>query len=383
MSDGASMDEQRVLVVTGASSGIGAALALRASRAGYAVVAVGRNITALETLRDSVALEGGRVTIINADVRDTASSRKIVEAARTAFGRIDVLVANAGIAGRGPLALQSDEELREQIETHVYAPLRLIREALPLLHVSRGATFVVGSGVARIPIGGMGLYPASKAALRSAARTLRRELQSFGIGVTYVDPGVVDTAFMKRKEMPGAPAWLLVSPHTVARAILRAVAHRPAEVNASPWQTMSVGIGEFFPRITDFVMSRADALTGVTSSTFSLAPAPIEIAQPELTQTVTESIPALRIAGASDALATALEPFLGRMERAKLPLQTMLDALRHDAVFSEDEFALSWVGMPNKNERKLISDIALALHNAGFLEGRGDRNWAVRLHAAT
>lgn len=376
------MDEQRVLVVTGASSGIGAALALRAARAGYAIVAVGRNRVALDTLRDAISNDGGRVAILESDIRDAASARKIVELARTSFGRIDVLVANAGVAGRGPLALQTDEELHEQIETHVYAPLRLIREALPLLHTSRGATFVLGSGVARIPIGGMGLYPASKAALRSAARTLRRELQPLGIGVSYVDPGVVDTEFMKRKEMPGAPPWLLVSPHQVARAILRAIPRRPAEVNASPWQTASVALGELFPRITDFIISRADTLTGVTASALKLTEAPtsqVELA-PAVTESVTETVTPLRIAGTSDALAMALEPFLGRMDRTKLPLQTLLDALQESARFSEDDFALAWVGMPNKNERKLISDIALALHNAGILQEHSERVWEVRIH---
>ena len=367
------MNDQRVMVITGASSGIGGALALRASRSGYAVLAIGRNTAALDILSDTITGEGGRVHILTADIRERTTARKIVETAQRTFGRIDVLVANAGVAGRGPLALQTDEEMREQIETHVYAPVSLVREALPLLHASRGAVFILGSGVARIPIGGMGLYPASKAAIRNATRILRRELAPFGIGVSYVDPGVVDTAFMTRKEMPGAPPWLHLSPHTVARAIFRAIPRRPRTVNASMWQTAGVALGELFPRITDFALSRADGLTGVSGSTLTI---------PALTppETISETVVPLRIAGTSDALAMALEPFLGRMERAKLPLQTLLTALQHDTDFSEDEFALAWVGMPNKNERKLISDIALALHNSGIFIPQGNRTWNVHIH---
>jgi short-subunit dehydrogenase len=368
------MSGQRVLAVTGASSGIGAALALGAARAGYAVVGAGRDAEALEQLRARITGEGGHIAVLRGDVRDLANAEAIVRMAYERFGRIDVLVAGAGTAGRGPLTLQSEAELAEQIETHLYAPIRLIRAALPCLYASKGVAFVIGSGVARVPIGGMGLYPASKAAVRSATRTLRNELRPFGIGISYVDPGVVDTPFMRRRAMPGAPAWLMLAPDAVARAILNAVPRRPAEVNAAPWQSASLALAECFPPITDFVLTRASRITGVDADATLPTPVPVPVPFPVL-DAQPETIPA----GAPEtALEAALEPFLGRMQRTKLPLSLFVEALRKGEVFSEDDFALAWAGMPNKHERRLISDLCLALHEAGILTPHAERAWVVR-----
>lgn len=376
------MTGQRVLVVTGASSGIGTALALRAARSGYAVLGTGRDSEALERLRARITSEGGRITVLRGDVRDLANAEAIVLAAHERFGRIDVLVACAGTAGRGPLTLQSEEELAEQIETHLYAPIRLIRAALPWLHASKGLAFVVGSGVARVPIGGMGLYPASKAALRSATRTLRNELRPFGVGICYVDPGVVDTPFMRRRAMPGAPAWLMLAPDTVAKAILRAVPRRPAELNAAPWQSASLALAECFPRITDFVLMRSARLTGVEPSATLPTPSPVPALDSLCPEENRPESPAKAPSAAgtpmAGALEAALEPFLGRMQRTKLPLPLFVEALRENKVFSEDDFALAWAGMPNKHERKLISDLCLALHQAGILTPQAERRWMVR-----
>lgn len=578
------MSQRPVLAITGASAGIGAALALRAARAGYAVVAVGRNAAALETLHRQITLEGAMATTLVADVRDPKSSKRIADHAFATYGRLDVLVANAGIAGRGPLCLQTDDELREQLETHVLAPIMLVRDCLPLLAVSKGTAFVVGSGVARMPIGGMGLYPGSKAALRSAARTLRRELRPLEIGVTYVDPGAVDTEFMQRREMPGAPKMLLTSPHTVARAILRAVERRPAELNVVPWQSALLTVAELLPALTDFALARAGAITGAPIATLNLsrndavgrlrdlkegdarsaagtpiapspdrpaAPAPAKAAAPaavtpatvtpfvppraksssppppdpapaasspaepaakpeapspvsavpkapaaapkaasgihpapsgDTTSSVSKSAippapkageihpqtPAPRSgasvpaktgssappappAGASpapsvtpleapspetppaaavtpaaedpgpakphphgrsfprpsdnaitkiedaapagrvrpaarapkapfeeDAVQAAITPYLSRMRRLNFPPEMLRSRLRAGAEFHEDELALDWVGMPNKNERKLITDLCIALSDAGILKATGDRQWSAK-----
>ncbi|HEY6234175.1 MAG TPA: SDR family NAD(P)-dependent oxidoreductase, partial [Candidatus Elarobacter sp.] len=193
-----------VVVVTGASSGIGRALALRAARAGYDVVAIGRNAAALDAVAQRVRTEPGRIVTAVFDVSDPANALPIVDLAREKFGRIDVLVNNAGHVAVGALSQQTDDALRAQFGTHVIGPVALVREALPLLRESHGIVFMLGSGVARVPVGGLGAYAPSKAATRSATSVLRRELKPQGIAVTYVDPGVVDTAFMSRAGMPGA-----------------------------------------------------------------------------------------------------------------------------------------------------------------------------------
>jgi uncharacterized oxidoreductase len=425
-----------VIVVTGASSGIGRALALRAARAGYDVVAIGRNAGALAALAERVRDEQGRVVTAVFDVSDPANALMIVDLAREKFGRIDVLVNNAGQVAVGALSQQTDAALRAQFGTHVIGPVALVREALPLLRESHGIVFMVGSGVARVPLGGLGAYAPSKAATRSATSILRRELKPQGIAVTYVDPGVVDTAFMSRAGMPGAPASITATPEDVARKILAAVRTRPRVLNAVPWQTAFVAVAELFPRMTDFVLARNPALVG----TQNVAPAPapalgaevlltpardtaaeaIEAAMaaqpvrpppgandapagtppPEPSATDAEAMKALDAyassdegeAGlhpaeapqASDAAAAAdfdaaLEPLRRRMERVRLSERFVRDLLRTDAMLDAHEVALRWAGMPNKNERAATVEVLDALSDAGFLQRDAGRYRVLRV----
>jgi short-subunit dehydrogenase len=409
-----------VMLITGASSGIGRALALRAARAGYDVVAIGRNRDALAALENRVHAENARIVTDAIDVSDPANARRIVELARTAFGAIDVLVNNAGQVAVGPLSEQSDDALRAQFGTHAIGPIALVREALPLLRASRGHVFMLGSGVARVPVGGLGAYAPSKAATRSATSILRRELKPDGIAVTYVDPGAVDTAFMTRAGMPGAPANILATPETVARKILTAVATRPYELNAVPWQTAFVGLAEFFPRITDLILERNPALVGTQDVALPAAqpileavPAAPEPAAPEAAPTGQTNSPAtsdldgyassdegeaaLFMSSASSAPSTsvekayaepsgpkeltfdeALEPVRKRMERVKMNADFLRRQLRDGAVLDAGEIALSWAGMPNKNERAATVEVLNALTDAGFLKRDGEKYRVLR-----
>jgi len=256
----------KTILITGASSGIGRALAVQAARAGYAVYAVGRNVRALAALAGQVGEEGGTIVTDVTDISDPANAPGLIGRAVGSYGRIDVLVNNAGAAAAGPIAMQSDEALRVQFGTHVFGPLALAREALPTLRASRGHIFMIGSGVARVPVGGMGAYPPSKAALRSATSILRRELVSLDIAVTYVDPGAVDTGFMTRAGMPGAPRDALVSPELVARKILLAIMTRPRVLNVTPLQSAAVALAEVFPGIAEAVLDRNPSLVGAGPS---------------------------------------------------------------------------------------------------------------------
>jgi short-subunit dehydrogenase len=388
-----------VIVITGASSGIGRALALRAARARYDVVAIGRNAAALEEVVQRVHQEDGRIVTGILDVTEPGSARAIVDLARRAFGRIDVLVNNAGQVAVGPLSEQTDDALRTQFATHAIAPVTLVREALPLLRESRGIVFMLGSGVARVPVGGLGAYAPSKAATRSAATILRRELKPDGIAVTYVDPGAVDTAFMSRAGMPGAPASILTTPEDVARKILLAVARRPRVLNAVPWQTAFVALAELLPNITDFVLERNSALVGTQSPSprqpaieQDSTPAPEAlVAEPLITELPAEEPRTVDDVAAADeaeaALHTpateptfdeAIEPVRRRMERVKLSERFVRELLQPGAVLDSAEVALRWAGMPNKNERAATNEVVDALVNAGFLAHDGDRYRVLR-----
>jgi short-subunit dehydrogenase len=369
-----------VIVVTGASSGIGRALALRAARAGYDVVAIGRNTAALDSLADRIRRERGRIAVGTFDIADPANARAIVDLARREFGRIDVLVNNAGQVATGPLSAQSDEALRAQFGAHAIGPIALVREALPLLRESHGHVFMIGSGVARVPVGGLGAYPPSKAATRSAASVLRRELKPDGIAVTYVDPGVVDTVFMSRAGMPGAPATLLVTPEDVARKILLAIPTRPRVLNAVPWQVAFVTLAELFPRVTDFVLERNPALVGTNNAppTPALTGVPDE-AEAALHAPSPPSEPSTTPApAAAPDFDAAIEPVRRRMERVKLKVSFVRDLLREGALLDTNEVALRWAGMPNKNERAVTVEVLDALVEARFLARDGEHYRVLR-----
>ncbi len=365
-----------VIIVTGASSGIGRELALRAARAGYDVVGIGRNRIALDALAERVRGEGGSIVVEAIDVALPANAPAIVALAARTFGRIDVLVNNAGHVAVGPLAEQSDAALQDQFGTHVIGPVALVREALPRLRLADGHVFMVGSGVARVPVHGLGAYAPSKAATRSAAAVLRRELRPDGIAVTYVDPGVVDTAFMTRAGMRGAPASMLASPEVVARKILLAIATRPRVLNAVPWQTAFVAIGELFPRITDAILERNPSLVGIQPpSEPALVEQPNTVIAPAEATPPAPEVPA---PGIEPTFEDALEPVRRRMERVKLSESFVRSLLEREAVLDPAEVALRWAGMPNKNERAATAEVLDALADAGFLAHDGERYRVVR-----
>ncbi len=376
----------KTMLLTGASSGIGRALAIRAARAGYAVYAVGRNHEALAGLREKIAGENGFVSVDATDVAIAANARGLIARTLAQFGSIDVLVNNAGFVSAGRLAAQSDDELQRQFGTHVIGPVALVREALDALRAARGHVFMLGSGVARIPVGGLGAYPPAKAAIRSATAILRRELQPMGVAVTYVDPGAVDTPFMTRAGMPGAPARFLVSPEAVARKILIAVADRPRELNVSNWQTALVALAERFPRLADALLERAPGLVGggetagatAASSVHVSDAAPASGTDAGSTTASAETPADVRPAVVpDDPFAAALEPLRRRMEKLNLRDSFVRDLLVPDATLESGDIALRWAGMPNKNERAVTETVLEALADAGFLERSAEQTYRV------
>ena len=271
------MSTPRVIIVTGASSGIGRALAERATRAGWNVLAVGRRAERLAELERSVAGATGILATAALDLRLPGMPKLVVEQTIDRFGRIDVLVNNAGVIAVGEIGAQSDDALREQFETHAIIPLALTREALPQLRRNHGQVVFIGSGAARIPIGGLGAYSPAKAAVRSVARVLRNELRSHGVVVTYVDPGAVATEFMTRAGLGGPPKAIAATPEDVARRIFAGIERRRSTVNAVPWQTAFVAFGEAFPALADLLMRRMPSLAGTkpTGAPAATIPAPV------------------------------------------------------------------------------------------------------------
>ncbi len=396
------MSARRVAIVTGASSGIGRALAERAVRAGWDVFAVGRRADRLDELSALVAASHGRLTTLALDLRTPGAATRIVGEALAAYGRIDVLVNNAGGVAVGPVSQQNDDALYEQMETHVIVPLALTREALPSLRASRGVVIFFGSGVARIPVGTLGAYPAAKAAVRSLARTARNELRPAGIAVTYVDPGAVATEFMTRAGFSGPPPSLAASPYDVARAVFAAFTRRRPVVNAVPWQTFLVAVGEAFPKLTDYILSRAPSIvggaalsppvrekpvlapTGAAPASSLGKPAAQDTHKPETLRTTAPEAKAATDLARESAAATgpvtfesALAAHANRMKKLNLRESFVRTLLVPGAELELGYVAMRWAGMPNKNERGLTSDVLETLVLTGFLHRLGTERYLV------
>ncbi|KAJ3679451.1 hypothetical protein LUZ60_017462 [Juncus effusus] len=179
---------QPVVLITGCSSGgIGAALATAFASAGCAVVATSRSLSSMQELEGEAGVRLKRL-----DVRSEESVREAVEGVLMEFGRIDVVVNNAGVHVVAPLVEVGMDEVQAVFDTNVYGPMRLIQAVVPhMIERRKGKIVNVGSVAALAPGPWAGVYTASKSALHALSDTLRLELRTFGINVITVAPGAI------------------------------------------------------------------------------------------------------------------------------------------------------------------------------------------------
>lgn len=190
--DGPLASSTRAVVVTGASSGIGRATALLLANRGFRVVAGVRQEGDAEGLRREAP---ETLKVVEIDVTDGTSIGQAIAAVREEFGQsgIAALVNNAGIGVGGPLEFIELDAVRRQLDVNVLGVLAVTKGFLPLLRAGRGRIINVGSGLGRVVLPLFGPYCASKAALTALTDALRMELESSGLRVCLVEPGVVDT----------------------------------------------------------------------------------------------------------------------------------------------------------------------------------------------
>lgn len=217
----------RVVVVTGASRGLGRALSEELAGRGARVALVARGEALLGEVVEAIRARGGRAWGIAADVGEPGSEVAITGQASALAGSIDVLVNNASTLGEVPLPLLADAEpddVRRTFEVNVLGPFRLTRAVLgPMLLRRRGLVVNVSSDAAVEPYPGWGAYGASKAALDHMTRILAAELAGSGVRAVAVDPGEMDTE-MHAAAIPGADRAALARPADVARRIADLIA---------------------------------------------------------------------------------------------------------------------------------------------------------------
>jgi NAD(P)-dependent dehydrogenase (short-subunit alcohol dehydrogenase family) len=208
--------EGRVALVTGASRGIGAAVAKRYGAEGGTVVAVARTVGGLEEVDDAIHAVGASATLVPLDLRDGPGIDRLGGLIAERHGRLDVLVGNAAVLGRlGPLGHCPPEMWEEVLAINVTANWRLIRAFDALLRAATaGRAMFVTSGVSRMTLPYWGPYATSKAALDMLVKTYAAEVANTKVRVNIVDPGVVRTG-MRASAMPGEDPMSLPTPEAI------------------------------------------------------------------------------------------------------------------------------------------------------------------------
>lgn len=258
-----------VFIITGASSGIGAATAIEAARRGMNVVITARRADKLEAVAAEVRRLGRRAEIVVGDVSDAGMSDRLLDAADKAFGRFDYVFANAGY-GLGKSVLETSErELRDEFEVNFFAATDLLRKAAERLiaRKHRGHLLMCSSCLSKITLAGTGPYGATKAAQNHICRAMNIELQPHGIHVSSVHPIGTETEFSqasasRRGATPdeshtNTPRMFMQPPERVAKAVIRCLEKPRPEVWTSFTMRTASGLITMFPRLGDAVMCRA------------------------------------------------------------------------------------------------------------------------------
>ncbi|MBN9467835.1 MAG: SDR family NAD(P)-dependent oxidoreductase [Bosea sp.] len=214
----------RVALITGASRGIGRAAALAYAEAGAHVVALARTTGALEELDDEIRAVGGSATLVPADLADAGAIEKLGPALLQRWGKLDIMLANAGILGPlAPLTHASPKEWAQVFDINVSANWRLLKSVEPALQASdAGRVILLSSGAAHKCMAYWGPYSISKAAVEAMARTYANETSTSPLRVMLVNPGPLRTR-MRAQAMPGEDPQTLrtpedLAPHLVALA---------------------------------------------------------------------------------------------------------------------------------------------------------------------
>ena len=219
-----------VAIVTGAASGIGAAVARELAAPGVRLVLGTRPGEALPDVLATVAAAGAEAVAVEADVRDAEQAAALAATAEERFGRVDLLVACAGVADRGSVAEGDPERWRAVVETNLLGAAYCVRGVLPaMLRQGSGHVVLIASVSGRDTYVGEPLYIASKWGLVGFGHALRQEVGPSGVRVTLIEPGLVDTPLTRGSAAvrPLLEASAPLGPEDVARAVAYAYAQPP------------------------------------------------------------------------------------------------------------------------------------------------------------
>jgi short-subunit dehydrogenase len=251
--------------ITGASSGIGAALAREFAREGADVALSARRLDRLEALASEIGKTGRRAVVIPCDVTRDGDLERAADQARAALGKLDVVVANAGFGVTGKLETLSLDDYRRQLETNVFGVLRTVYATLDDLKKTRGRLVLMGSVSGHVAVPGSSAYSMSKFAVRGLAASLGHEMAPYGVAVTLISPGFVESEISQvdnrgvwRAQAPRRPIppSIVMATPTAARKIVNAVARRRREVVITGFGKAAVVLQRHLPWLLAAIIRR-------------------------------------------------------------------------------------------------------------------------------
>ena len=261
----------KVVLITGASSGIGEELAVQLARAGARLALAARRSDRLAQVRERIAAVGGaEPLIVVCDVTLDGDPPRAVAETLAHWNRLDIVIANAGFGVVGSFAKLSLEDYRRQFETNVFGVLRTLQAALPAVVASQGQLVILGSVAGWTASPGASPYAMSKFAVRALANSITPELALLGVRVTLISPGFVESD-IRRVDNQGRlhaeaaepiPRWLVVGRDRAVAQMLRAIARGQREMVITGHGKLFVALERFFPWVLRAAARRMAATRG-------------------------------------------------------------------------------------------------------------------------
>ena len=270
------------ILITGASQGIGRALAIEAARRGGRVIAAARSAELLDELAREVRGKGGTLETVVADVTGPDDRRRMLETAQRCFGGLDVLINNAGVGATGHFVEATEERLRKIMEVNFFGLTELTRLCLPVLKQGQSPAIVnVSSVLGRRALPGRSEYSASKFAVQGFSEALRAEVDKDGVDVLLINPGLTQTNFSQNMLEAKARFKLDhmrgMTSEQVATATLRALERGKNEITLTLGGRLLLFVNRFFPGLVDWIIRRrVRRLWAAEQAAAAPTPAPVE-----------------------------------------------------------------------------------------------------------
>jgi short-subunit dehydrogenase len=252
------------VLITGASSGIGAGLAREFSRRGMRVALLARRIEQLEALAEELRVAGGQASAHRADVTVDGDIARVVSELAANGVRPHIVIANAGFGVVGNAQKLTLDDYRRQFETNVFGVLRTFKETVGSLRAARGHFVIMGSVAGYLSGAGSSPYTMSKFAVRALAESLHGELRAADVSCTLISPGFVDSDIRRVDNRGGLhpavadpiPAWLRMDTATAARIMARGILRGRREVIVTLHARVIIFAARHFPRFTRWLLLR-------------------------------------------------------------------------------------------------------------------------------